>query len=438
MSFAQRTRLGVESLDSRLVPAVLDLTAAGSQAIAPSGAIVSQYNTPSSEPIHSFVRMQQPGGLGGLLGGLLGGGVEQGYNTNARPVQFNESTATQLNRAIRLSEVPVVTVNGVAYRQFFLTINQSGLTPNLTLDEVRVFLGGSGNLSGYNASAKTLGGLTARFDLDTGGDVSIRLRDGLTATASPDMVLLIPDSAFAAADPDSFVYLYSKFSGANGGFEEWAVGDICKPPESLPRPAPRPTPPSRRPPTTRWRRCSPRRLPLSTRRSPPTSRRSDRGERRRASTSAAAPRPPSSRDAPTTARSIPSRGWTPTFIPARPRGSGGWIRSARSRSLSARTGARSRCSRRCAPRRASASPPPPAMESAEYTAAFNEVKRLGGDGVNTLTERTPQQSYIGIYWAYDGTPSLCAPPRLYNQIVVTDRGEDGDRTRSSWRGCSPW
>ncbi len=25
---------------------------------------------------------------------------------------------------------------------------------------------------------------------------------------------------------------------------------------------------------------------------------------------------------------------------------------------------------------------------------------------------------IGIYWAYDGTPSLCAPPRLYNQLAV--------------------
>jgi hypothetical protein len=63
-------------------------------------------------------------------------------------------------------------------------------------------------------------------------------------------------------------------------------------------------------------------------------------------------------------------------------------------------------------------PPPPAMESAEYAAAYNEVKRLGGDGVVTPTERTPEQTYIGIYWAYDGTPSLCAPPRLYNQIAV--------------------
>ena len=63
-------------------------------------------------------------------------------------------------------------------------------------------------------------------------------------------------------------------------------------------------------------------------------------------------------------------------------------------------------------------PPPPAMESAEYAAAYNEVKRLGGDGITTPTERTADQTEIGIYWAYDGVPNLCAPPRLYNQIVV--------------------
>jgi hypothetical protein len=63
-------------------------------------------------------------------------------------------------------------------------------------------------------------------------------------------------------------------------------------------------------------------------------------------------------------------------------------------------------------------PPPPAMDSPEYTAAYDEVQRLGGDGVVTPTERTADQTEMGIYWAYDGTPSLCAPPRLYNQIAV--------------------
>jgi PAP2 superfamily len=63
-------------------------------------------------------------------------------------------------------------------------------------------------------------------------------------------------------------------------------------------------------------------------------------------------------------------------------------------------------------------PTPPALSSAEYAAAFNEVKSVGGDGVLTSTTRTAEETQIGIYWAYDGTPSLCAPPRLYNQIAM--------------------
>src|SRR5437660_11898435 len=58
------------------------------------------------------------------------------------------------------------------------------------------------------------------------------------------------------------------------------------------------------------------------------------------------------------------------------------------------------------------------MTSSDYTTAYNEVKNLGGDGVITPTQRTPEQTFIGTFWAYDGTPSLCAPPRLYNQITV--------------------
>src|SRR5437588_1083408 len=63
-------------------------------------------------------------------------------------------------------------------------------------------------------------------------------------------------------------------------------------------------------------------------------------------------------------------------------------------------------------------PPPPALTSAAYTTAYNEAKNFDGDGINTPTQRTPEQTFIGVFWAYDGTPSLCAPPRLYNQITV--------------------
>jgi PAP2 superfamily len=73
-------------------------------------------------------------------------------------------------------------------------------------------------------------------------------------------------------------------------------------------------------------------------------------------------------------------------------------------------------------------PAPPALSSFEFADAFREVKRLGGDGVVTPTQRTEDQTQAAIYWAYDGTPSLCAPPRLYNQITVQIADQMGANT----------
>jgi len=70
-------------------------------------------------------------------------------------------------------------------------------------------------------------------------------------------------------------------------------------------------------------------------------------------------------------------------------------------------------------------PPPPVLSSLDYNASYDEVKCLGGDGINTPTVRSNTQTQTGIYWAYDGTPSLCAPPRLYNQIAVVVAHERG-------------
>jgi len=72
-------------------------------------------------------------------------------------------------------------------------------------------------------------------------------------------------------------------------------------------------------------------------------------------------------------------------------------------------------------------PPPPALNSAAYAAALDEVRRLGGCGSDVAacspgspkpTERSDEQRQISVYWGYDGTPGLGTPPRLYNQIAV--------------------
>lgn len=68
---------------------------------------------------------------------------------------------------------------------------------------------------------------------------------------------------------------------------------------------------------------------------------------------------------------------------------------------------------------------PPLLSDTSYAMAFDEVKSVGGDGVITPTTRSSQNTETGIFWAYDGMPSLCAPPRLYNQVaiqILLDRG----------------
>ena len=73
---------------------------------------------------------------------------------------------------------------------------------------------------------------------------------------------------------------------------------------------------------------------------------------------------------------------------------------------------------------------PPSLTGDRYTRAYNEVKRLGGDGETTPTQRNAQQTIAGIYWGYDGTPLLAAPPRLYNQIAVKIANNLGTGTQN--------
>ncbi len=62
-------------------------------------------------------------------------------------------------------------------------------------------------------------------------------------------------------------------------------------------------------------------------------------------------------------------------------------------------------------------PPPPALDTTEFAMEFQEVKAVGGDGANTVTVRDDWGTLVGLYWAYDGTGNVCAPPRLYIQLA---------------------
>ena len=160
-------------------------------------------------------------------------GRKQGYNTSDRPFQFDQKEPINYTHDLLLSAVPVKTINGVEYRQFFLDINETKSDKNrlLSLDELRIYLSPTGMLDSYNTVDKKLNGLTAIYDLDSGGDNWIKLDYGLNSgSGEGDMVAYIPNSLFTGAG-SQYLYLYSRFgdhisanADSDAGFEEWWVG----------------------------------------------------------------------------------------------------------------------------------------------------------------------------------------------------------------------
>jgi len=53
----------------------------------------------------------------------------------------------------------------------------------------------------------------------------------------------------------------------------------------------------------------------------------------------------------------------------------------------------------------------------DYRKAYNQVHARGGARHQNTTTRTPDQTAVGMFWAYDGVNNIGTPPRLYNHIV---------------------
>jgi len=229
MSVQPSARLAVEQLDQRDVPAVFNLTTAGSQAVT-SGFIAQQID---GAPIQDFTRFVR----------FAGGSIEQGYNTTGNS-QFDEIRGPNIHPALTLGQIPTVTIGGVTYREFILNIHQSILSPRLSVDELQIFTASGSNLHNYRPGQDELRGATRVFDMDAGPNHTILLNGNLNRGQGwGDMRLLVPNANFAGASDGTFVYLYSRLGAtngarANGGPEAWAVRDLPEPP---PPPPPPPT-----------------------------------------------------------------------------------------------------------------------------------------------------------------------------------------------------
>ena len=153
---------------------------------------------------------------------------EEGYNTSGgtpfddkagiwtHDIQFSDLQSTK------------VTVNGTAYYQLSLDINEpNGTKSVISLDSLQFYTSDTGSKTTTDLSQ--LG--TLRWSLD-GKEDSYVLLDAArnNGSGSGDMFAYIPTSAFSGVSNSDFIYMYCRFGDqvsadgtSEGGFEEWAL-----------------------------------------------------------------------------------------------------------------------------------------------------------------------------------------------------------------------
>ena len=190
---------------------VINLTAGGTTgpSVTTNGAILTTTDSQSTGTgvIQSFVRLTS------------NDPCIQGYNTSARPLEFDENNSPQFTRDLALAAVPIVTIGGIQYREFLLDINQQSADSLLSLNNVEIYLHNSTEITGYDF------GLAPIWELDGAGNRIVELDYNLNSgSGSGDLFLYVPNSLFVGGTQ---VTLFSQFGDSpnenNDGFEEWAV-----------------------------------------------------------------------------------------------------------------------------------------------------------------------------------------------------------------------
>ncbi len=166
--------------------------------------------------------------------------VAQGYNTTVNHV-LDTGNSNVHNHELLLTDIPVVILNGVAYREFLLDINEpNNRWSDLSLDEIQIFQSSTANQSveSFTAGVSDLADASLVYRLDSEQEdnwiwLDYSLNHG---SGSGDMLAYIPDSLFSHSG--DYVYLYSQFGenyANDGAFEEWAVRPVQS--QIVPEPA---------------------------------------------------------------------------------------------------------------------------------------------------------------------------------------------------------
>jgi len=161
-------------------------------------------------------------------------GTEQGYNTDGS-VEF-DTKGGKWTHSILYTDVPLVTINNVKYREILLDAGEPGQKGNtLNLDIMELYLLSDPDISGYPANFPSSNRIYELID----GNYDSILLDNITGNGVSDMFAYIPDKFFTGNDP--YLYLYSEFANSGGTFEEWGVRVSAGDPNPSSPSAPEPT-----------------------------------------------------------------------------------------------------------------------------------------------------------------------------------------------------
>jgi len=204
-----------------------------------------------------FVRIQATGSRGG--------GLQNGFNTDAKEpaINFNTKGGTW-TRSVQFGELTTINGNYV----LSLDANQIGCSTcaknRITITDMQIYIGSDPNLAKPEATHTGIGGTgytgtpfnspfnngpggsssllghapVWTLDSAVNGDVSVVLQasicdsKGQCGSGHGDLGVLIPQRYLSGSPTDYFV-LYTEYSGANSGFEEWRFFDT---PTQIPEP----------------------------------------------------------------------------------------------------------------------------------------------------------------------------------------------------------
>lgn len=179
---------------------------------------LTNLSSQGSGNINAFLRLQRSNNSSSPL--------ERGYNTNGT-TQF-DTLNQPANKAIQRNQLPAITIGGQVYREFRIDLNESNSNPQINLEKLQIFYSNSSTLTGYDLATSRLAGLSPVINLVDQVRLTAALNGG---SGQGDVLVYIPDAVFGTGNP--FVYIYSEFSSAESGFEEFSYGTTATPLGSL-------------------------------------------------------------------------------------------------------------------------------------------------------------------------------------------------------------